>query len=218
MQILCLVFLIRLLLLASPAHAGELRAIIKDQEGKAVEDAVLLATPADPTKLPHPKPSDEIVDQIDKEFVPYVKPVLVGSMVHFPNKDNIRHHVYSFSPVKIFELPLYSGKTAPPVLFDKPGVVILGCNIHDWMLGYIYVSDTPFFTKTRQDGKASIEGLPAGEYLVRLWHPRMGDPGGEAGRRVTIDEKTPAKIEWQITLKQVFRIPRASANQGAHYH
>ena len=218
MRILYLVFLIRLLLLASPTQAGELRATIKDQEGKAVEDAVLLATPTDLTKLPHSKPPDEIVDQIDKEFVPHVKPVLAGSLVHFPNKDNIRHHVYSFSPVKIFELPLYSGKTAPPVLFDKPGVVILGCNIHDWMLGYIYVSDTPFFAKTQQDGKASIEGLPAGEYLVRLWHPRMGDPGGEADRRVTIDEKIPAKIEWQITLKQVFRIPRATANQGAHYH
>ena len=218
MRILYLVFLIRLLLLASPAQAGELRATIKDQEGKAVEDAVLLATPTDLTKLPHSKPPDEIVDQIDKEFVPHVKPVLAGSLVHFPNKDNIRHHVYSFSPVKIFELPLYSGKTAPPVLFDKPGVVILGCNIHDWMLGYIYVSDTPFFAKTQQDGKASIEGLPAGEYLVRLWHPRMGDTGGEADRRVIIDEKIPAKIEWQITLKQVFKIPRATANQGAHYH
>ena len=86
----------------------------------------------------------EIVDQINLEFVPHVKPVVVGSPVYFPNKDDVRHHVYSFSPAKRFELPLYSGTPAAPVVFDRPGIVAIGCNIHDWMLGYIYVAETPY--------------------------------------------------------------------------
>ena len=89
------------------------------------------------------KPGREIVDQINLEFVPHVKPVVVGSPVYFPNKDDVRHHVYSFSPAKRFELPLYSGTPAAPVVFDRPGIVAIGCNIHDWMLGYIYVAETP---------------------------------------------------------------------------
>lgn len=112
------------------------------------------------------------MDQIDKEFVPLVVPVQVGAAVSFPNKDNIRHHVYSFSPAKRFELKLYSGVPAKPVVFDRPGPVTLGCNIHDWMVGYIYVVDTPWFGKTSADGVASFE-LPAGDYVVKVWHPWM---------------------------------------------
>jgi hypothetical protein len=105
--------------LSGLAHAGELRVIVKDQHAKPVEDAVLLLTPVDPAKMPRLKPKDEVVDQIDKEFMPYVKPVVAGSKVFFPNKDNVRHHVYSFSPAKSFEIQLYSGKSAAPVVLDN---------------------------------------------------------------------------------------------------
>src|SRR5258707_13818654 len=132
---------------AAAAHAAELKVTVKDHKGKGVADAVVLAVPVDPRNAQRARPQPDAVDQVDKEFVPFVKPIFVGSTVRFPNSDNIRHQVYSFSPVKKFELPLYAGTNAPPVVFDKPGVVVLGCNIHDWMIGYIYVSETPFFAK-----------------------------------------------------------------------
>ena len=202
---------------AFQAQAGELQVYVKDQESKNVEDAILLIAPTDTTKSLRPKPPKEFVDQIDKEFVPHVKPVFVGSIVNFPNKDNIRHHVYSVSHTKTFELPLYSGIKASPVLFDTPGVVVLGCNIHDWMLAYIYVSDTPIFSQTQLDGIATVTDLPAGEYLLRLWHPGMGISESDNSRRVTIGESGTVKIEWQTTLKPVLKIPRTLTNQGVRY-
>ena len=120
------------------AQSGVLSVVVTSN-GQPVADAVVVAVPTDGA-LPAGKVRAEQLDQIDKEFVPRVKPVLVGSTVAFPNKDSVRHHVYSFSPAKRFELPLYAGVPSQPVLFDRPGVVVLGCNIHDWMVGYIYVA------------------------------------------------------------------------------
>jgi len=148
------------------------------------------------------------VDQIDKEFVPHVKAVVVGAPVFFPNKDNIRHHVYSFSPVKTFELPLYSGTPANPVVFDRPGVVTIGCNIHDWMLGFIYVAETPWVATTGRSGSAKLDGLPPGPYAVRVWHPRMEGSEAATTRAVTIGTG-PGDAVWQLTLKQERRPRRA---------
>jgi len=211
-------FCLAMLLATGACGAVELQALVKDQDGKPVLDAVVLATPSDGAALPRTKAKTEIIDQVDKEFVPHVKPILVGSLVQFPNKDNIRHHVYSFSAAKKFELPLYSGKAAAPVLFDKPGVVILGCNIHDWMLGYIYVSGTPYFAKTGSDGTTVIGELPAGEYTVRVWHPRMDGTEEKTSRRMMLGGSGPNRAEWQLTLKPQLRIPRVSAGHGSGYH
>jgi hypothetical protein len=155
---------------------------------------------------------------VDKQFVAYVTPVYVGSRVRLlPNKDNVRHQVYSFSPAKRFDLPLYAGTDAPPVLFDKPGVVVLGCNIHDWMIGYIYVSETPFFAKTGSAGTASLEDMPSGDYLVKIWHPSMERTEEAASRRVTLSAGIPVNLEWQLTLKPTFRIPRVSGAASPGY-
>jgi plastocyanin len=205
------------LLTSMAASAAELRAIVKDQHGKAVADAVVMATPVDPKNLLHAKPPLNAVDQVDKQFVPYVKVIYVGSAVKFPNKDNIRHQVYSFSPPKTFELPLYAGTEAPPVSFDKAGVVVLGCNIHDWMIGYIYVADTPFFTKTESAGTAALNELPAGEYLVRIWHPSMDQTEEATIKRVTLTGQTPLTLEWQLTVKPTLRVPRVSGAPGTGY-
>lgn len=199
------------------SSAGELHALIKDQNGQPIEDAVVLVTPLDGKNVQLPKQAHNEMDQIDKEFVPHVKVVTAGSKVYFPNKDNIRHHVYSFSPTKVFELPLYSGTSAPPVLFDKAGQVTLGCNIHDWMLGYIYVADTPLFGKSAKDGKILIADVPAGEYSVRVWHPDMKGAEESTARKVALDATQSANMEWQLTLKPAFRIPRASGSSGAVY-
>ncbi len=194
-----------------------MHVLVKDHKGKVVSDAVVLAIPADPRNALHARPTADAVDQVDKQFVPYVKPIFVGSTVRFPNSDRIRHQVYSFSPAKKFELPLYAGTDAPPVVFDKPGVVVLGCNIHDWMIGYIYVSETPFFTMTGPLGTAVINDMPAGEYTVRIWHPSMDHAEETPNQHITLTTDTPALVEWQIGLKPGIRVPRVSGAASATY-
>jgi plastocyanin len=204
-------------LASSAAQAAEVRAVVKDHKGKLVADAVVLAVPADPRNALHSRSPAAAMDQVDKQFVPYVKPILVGSTIRFPNSDNIRHQVYSFSPAKKFELPLYSGMDAPPVVFDKPGVVILGCNIHDWMIGYIYVSETPFFAKTGPLGTAAISDMPAGEYAVRIWHPSMDHAEETTIQHITLAADASGLVEWQIELKPTIRVPRVSGAASPAY-
>lgn len=205
------------LVCAATARAGELRVLVKDHRGKLIADAVVLAVPAEARNALHGKPAAEAVDQVDKEFVPYVKPIYIGSTVRFPNSDRIRHQVYSFSPAKKFELPLYGGQNAPPVVFDTAGVVVLGCNIHDWMIGYIYVSETPFFAKTDAAGTAVIADLPAGEYTVRIWHPNQVHAEETTSRHLTLTADDTSSAEWQLDLKPNIRIPRASGAGSASY-
>jgi plastocyanin len=192
-------------------------ATVVDDKGNPVADAVVVAVPADgPVRLSARR--DAVVDQVDKEFTPKVNVILVGTPVIFPNHDNVRHQVYSFSPAKRFELPLYAGVPAQPVMFDTPGVVVLGCNIHDWMVGYIYVSESPYFAKTRADGKAIIADLPAKSYVVRVWHPQL--EGGEATTRRTIDltGKRHAEVEWVVKLKPELRVRRSPVGEhSGHY-
>jgi plastocyanin len=128
------------------------------------------------------------LDQIHKQFVPHVLAIETGTFLNFPNSDNIRHQVYSFSEAKRFELKLYSGRTAPPILFDAPGVVVLGCNIHDWMSAY--------FALTDRDGHADIE-VPPGRYDVKIWHPRH-----ERGREAQVSSLQVVQPvqELQLTL------------------
>ncbi|HSP00435.1 MAG TPA: methylamine utilization protein [Thioalkalivibrio sp.] len=154
----------------SPAPGpGLLELSIRDQSGEPLADVVAYLTPADEMSAPMP----EIMDQVNLSFEPHVLPVRLGTSVDFPNSDQVRHHVYSFSPAKRFELPLYSGLPSEPVVFDRPGEVVLGCNIHDRMLAYIYVVDSPYFAKSDEQGRVLIGALPAGEYRLDLWHPRQ---------------------------------------------
>jgi plastocyanin len=205
-----------LLTTAGFAGAGELRARVVDHDGRPVTDAVVVAKPLTGGGPSPKKPTEEVMDQLDKEFVPRVKPVFAGSRVRFPNNDSVQHQVYSFSAAKKFELPLYSG-AVPTVAFDTPGVVALGCNIHDWMVGYIYVSETPYFAKTGKDGIALLKDLPAGDYNVRVWQPSMGDAETATVRRVTIGRVGPDDAEWRIILKPAFKIRRAPGPGGSAY-
>jgi plastocyanin len=206
-----------MLIASQNAAAAALNVSVMDQHGKPVADTVVSATPLDPKNALRAKPPAVVIDQVDKQFVAYVTPIYVGTRVKFPNNDNIRHQVYSFSPAKRFDLPLYAGTDAPPVLFDKPGVVVLGCNIHDWMIGYIYVSETPFFAKTVSAGTASLEDMPSGDYLVKIWHPRMNGTEEATSRRVTVIAGIPVNLEWQLTVKPTFRVPRVSGPASPGY-
>lgn len=154
---------------ALPCAAGSLRVSVVDAAGKPVGHVVVYAIPSRPVAAPS---APAVMDQAHNAFVPHVLVVQTGTAVDFPNNDTVSHHVYSFSEAKPFELPLYKGNAHPPLIFDKPGVVVLGCNIHDSMLGYIFVVDTPYFASTGADGAAALANLPAGDYSVQVWSPR----------------------------------------------
>ena len=200
---------------AGLAHAqtAEIAASVTDQQGRPVADAVLIAVPVDGNMRPPQRPRDGSIDQVDKEFFPRVTVVPVGASVTFPNHDDVRHQVYSFSPAKRFELPLYAGVPAQPVVFDKPGVVVLGCNIHDWMVGYVYVSESPFFAKTGKDGKAVLAELPARAYVLRVWHPQL--EMSEDATHKTIDVSRDRRVEaaWTVKLKREVRVRRAPTSE-----
>ncbi len=181
------------------AQTAAIAASVTDEAGRPVEDAVVVAVPTDAGVRVPPRPRDGIVDQVNQEFTPKVTAVLVGTPIRFPNHDNVRHQVYSFSPAKRFELPLYAGVPAEPVVFDKPGVVVLGCNIHDWMVGYVYVSESPYFAKTGKDGKALLTELPPRAYTLRVWHPQLD--AAEETTRKTVDARTGLiEVAWTIRL------------------
>jgi plastocyanin len=197
---------VAILALASSARGGSVVVLTKDAAGTPVPDAVAYVKPLDtPAELSPPAEPVAIV-QKDQEFVPYVTPVVVGTRVVFPNRDKVQHHVYSVSPAKKFEIPLYIGESTATILFDRPGQVTLGCNIHDWMVAYILVLDTPFFAKTARDGSASLSGLPPGRYRLEVWHPRLS---GKVERDLVIAGAADTEQVVSVTLRPDRRIRRA---------
>lgn len=155
------------------AGAADLAVAVVDADGKpATQLAVIVRRVSADTAALAPAP--ERVTQQLQSFAPEVLPIAVGTTVEFPNLDRMRHHVFSFSPTKPFEIRLYSGEQVPKVTFDKPGPVAIGCNIHDWMEAYIYVADTPYFAAADAAGVATLRGLPPGEYRLAAWHPSLG--------------------------------------------
>ncbi|HEY4212390.1 MAG TPA: hypothetical protein VGM84_13005 [Steroidobacteraceae bacterium] len=156
------------LALAQRAAGSSVSGSITLPAGGAVASAVVFVqAPSPSTARPH---ATAVVDQVEKTFVPGLLPIVVGTYVRFPNHDQVQHHVYSFSPTKTFELPLYRGEDAPPVLFDKVGVVKIGCNIHDWMSGIILVLPTEHFAVTDASGHYVLKDLPEGSYTLVVWH------------------------------------------------
>lgn len=186
-----------LLVLPSAARAARISAEIKDASGAPLADAVIYAEQAGATG-PAKTRREVQIEQIDKTFVPLVTVVQTGTPVNFPNRDSVRHHVYSFSPAKVFEIKLFSGVPANPVLFDKPGEAVLGCNIHDDMIAYVLAVETPHFAKTGKDGKARLDNLPAGNYQLKVWHYGAA---ATAPQRVQLKADTARDVAYSLVLK-----------------
>jgi plastocyanin len=157
------------------AAAAPLSVTVHKRDGRALPGAVVTIEALD-SSLPPAAPLATIMDQVQLAFVPDVLVVPVRSTVQFPNSDAVSHQVYSFSSARRFQLPLYRGKPYPPVTFDQPGIVTLGCNIHDNMLAYIVVTAAPFFGRTGDDGGFRADNVPPGRYLVHVWHPLLNEP------------------------------------------
>lgn len=196
--------------------AGAVIVNVKDAKGQPVADAVISLVALDAAMpVPRPAPGDPVViAQHGQEFDPYVNAVVVGTRVGFPNHDKIHHQVYSLSTTKPFEIPLYGPGVTQTVLFERTGIVTLGCNIHDWMAAYIVVLETPWFAKTAAAGAASITALPAGRYRLDVWHPRLT---GESRREVVVPAGDAATQTISVTLKADRRIRRAPDGAGGGY-
>lgn len=142
------------------------------------------------------------MDQHDQAFVPEVLPIHVGTRVTFPNEDDTQHHVFSFSQPKQFEMRLNAGSTGEGILFDVPGIVTVGCNIHDHMIGHIYVSETPMFAISNGQGLAQFRDLAPGTYTLKLWHQRMNGNEDNFSQSVTIIDDLNRSADAQIRLKR----------------
>ena len=151
------------------ARGAVLEIAVRDAAGKPVQDAGVYAVPASGGSEARGRTAE--IQQKDREFVPFVTVIQAGTSIAFPNRDPILHHVYSFSPAKPFEIKLYTGKSPVEVVFDKPGVVVLGCNIHDWMVAYVLVVPTPHFGHSDASGVVRLRDVPPGSYDVHAWHP-----------------------------------------------
>jgi plastocyanin len=163
-------------LVCSHAAAVDVQAVGSD--GKALPETVVFLESREAKAAAKPMAGVEL-EQAQRRFARRVTVLTVGSELRFPNRDTVRHHVYSFSPAKTFELKLYTGTPASPVVFDKAGIAVLGCNIHDQMLAWVVVVETPYFALADAQGHLHIDNVPPGSYHLRSWHPGM-PPGTPA--------------------------------------
>ncbi|MEA3177140.1 MAG: hypothetical protein QOI59_663 [Gammaproteobacteria bacterium] len=188
---------------AERLHAGEpaISGAVTSVDGAPVTEAVVFVQSPAP-ELDKSRPM-QVIDQINKTFVPGLLPIVVGTAVRFPNHDQIHHHVYSFSPTKTFELPLYKGEAAAPVLFDKVGAVRIGCNIHDWMSGIILVVPSPHFAVTDASGHFVLEDMPGGTYTLVAWHALSKLKPEETAQSVQVGTATT-----NVTFKLPLSAPR----------
>jgi len=183
-----------LLLVATGAAAGPVEVRVTDAAGKPLPQAVVFLESRDARAAVKPAAGVEIAQAV-RQFAPQVSVVPVGTAVSFPNRDTVRHHVYSFSATKKFEIKLYVGTPAAPVVFDQPGIAVLGCNIHDQMAAWVVVVDTPYYAQTGADGRVSLPAVPPGSYRLRAWHASL-PPGAPAA-------DSPLKVEQALAQASV---------------
>ena len=203
--------LLAIWILCGRAEAGSVLVTVKDGKGTLVSDAVVYAKPNKPVVSLEKKQA--VIEQREKQFVPYVTAIQVGTSVTFPNRDSVRHDVYSLSPAKEFELPLYAGIPAEPVTFDKEGFVTLGCSIHDWMVAYIAVLPTPYFRVTGKDGRTALEDLPAGQYSVEVWQPLLKGAPEKFAQHVDLAEGS-TELLFTLDLRRDSRAKSAPLPNG----
>lgn len=190
----------------SGATAGDVTFKLADPKGQPIGSAVVSLVPLDAgAPLPGTASTNLVeIEQRNQEFSPAVTAIRTGTTVRFPNRDAVEHHMYSTSAARRFEFPLYKPDKAESVTFDKSGVVTIGCNIHDWMLAYVVVLDTPWFAVVPAAGSATLPGVPAGRYRATVWHARLAKP---EEREITLTADNLA-LEFALALKPDRRIRR----------
>lgn len=204
-----------LALLTGPAGAATLELKLAEARGAGVADAVVSLRPADGRPLPALAPvPNATVAQINRELVPYVTAVTAGTTVALPNNDTVEHHAYSLSPALKFDLPLYKPNMNKALEFKTPGVVTIGCNIHDWMIAYVVVLDTPWFAQSTASGAVTLPSVPAGRYIATIWHPRLAK---EVTQEFTVTDAAAPAQAVTLTLRPDRRIRRPADATGGGY-
>jgi plastocyanin len=173
---------------AAQAFAAPLTVRVIDAKGRPVKDAVV-SLKAGQNGQPNGS-GNYTVSQRDIQFRPFVLVVPVGAKVSFSNLDSTRHHVYSFSAAKRFELKLFAKDQSRSVTFDKPGVIALGCNIHDGMTAFIYVADSRWTAKTGADGIAKFASAPDAVGRLSVWHPYLRAKANVVERQIAASQRT----------------------------
>jgi plastocyanin len=205
--------------LCGEAGAATLEALVQTPAGKPLADAAVVLEPLGALHTPASAPASRgraTIEQRGAEFLPFVTVVQTGTPVDFPNNDTVRHHVYSFSQPKRFEIKLYAGKPGQPITFDKPGEVDIGCNIHDWMEAHVLVVESPYFGKTASDGQVRIANLPAGRYRLQLWHPLQKARVPAAEIDVAAASPNPLKLNLVLDAKPREARPHTEVDQDRY--
>jgi plastocyanin len=207
--------LLALSVLSSVASAGSLAVTARDQDSAPIAELVVWLTPVD-GKLP-PLPAagslQAVVEQKDEEFNPYIIAVRTGTEVRFPNLDDVQHHVYSLSRPAKFDIPLHGGNITESIVLDHAGLVPVGCNIHDWMLSYVVVIDSPWFAQTTAAGMVTLADLPPGDYQLEAWNPRLRQTHQQA---ITLSDG-PNSVALELRLRPDRRIRRAPTSGSKGY-
>jgi plastocyanin len=176
------------------AWTTELQVRVLQQNGKPLQGAVVTVHVI-AASAPAAVPLKAVMDQISLAFAPDLMVIPVGSTVNFTNSDKVSHEVYSFSSAHNFRLGLYRGNGQPPELFDRPGLVTLGCNIHDAMLAYILVTDAPYYGMTAADGSWTQADIVRGKYRIEVWSPRLAGATQMLQQEITVNPGERAQVE-----------------------
>jgi plastocyanin len=195
-------------LFASTSLAAPLELQLLGVDGKGIGATVVVLRSTDPAR-PLARPVQSTMNQIERQFRPHVLVIPTGSKVTFPNKDTVKHQVYSFSMAKSFELPLYRG-TPEPQEFDRAGVVAVGCNIHDNMLAYVFVVDAQYYGRTDADGSWKAVDVQPGTYTLQIWHPRARSMKPVIDQKITVTAAEPRmtlRLATALKLRPESEIP-----------
>jgi plastocyanin len=184
---------------APPPPAASVGVTVRTANGQPVVNAVVVVRLVGRETPPARVGTGYTVSQQNIQFHPFLSVVPLNGDVAFPNLDSLRHQVYSFSPAKRFELKLYAREQNRTVRFDRPGPVSLGCNIHDQMSAFIYVTDSAFTARTDNAGHVALGGVPAGAITITVWHPYLRAPGNQMAKPLTLT--TAANESFTVTLR-----------------
>ena len=168
------------------AFAGTIKGTVKVKGLRTPENVMVYLAKAPPASGDLSK-AELVMDQRNLEFIPHVLPVLVGSTVQFPNNDKVDHNIFSMSRTQKFNLGSYKPGESKTMVFDKPGIVEVRCDVHAEMASYILVMKNPYFAVSdkkghfeipdpdylKQTGLENAAGLAAGKYTVKTWHEKL---------------------------------------------
>jgi plastocyanin len=197
-----LLALLALFVCAAQAHAATLDILVVDTNGRPAANAVVSLQPPDGAAMPPARlPAEGVIDQRNETFLPLVTILRTGGSIVFTNNDTTMHQVYSFSPIKQFAFEIDQGHKSEPVVFDKPGVASIGCNIHDQMITYVFVASTPWAVLSDAKGRVKFADIPHGSYRAIVWHPQLVP--GRAAPSTTVAVNGDMKLSLTVPLLSV---------------